>query len=64
VGSVSDEEFAGDPGTVHRAWRAWAATLGELGLREHEGKRSTNLSTLAGTGSFAGVDRRGIMRGS
>ena len=61
---VDDVVFAGDPGAVHRAWRVWAATLAELGLREHEGKRSTSLSTLAGGGSFAGVDRRGIMRGS
>lgn len=61
---VDDVVFAGDPRAIHRAWRAWAATLGELGLREHEGKRSTRLPTLAGRGSFAGVDRRGIMRGS
>ena len=61
---VDDVVFAGDPAVVHRAWRAWTVALHELGLREHEGKRSTSLSTLAGTGSFAGVDRRGIMRGS
>ena len=45
---VDDVVFVGDPEAVHRAWRAWAAALAELGLREHEGKRSTSLSTLAG----------------
>ena len=38
---VDDVVFAGDREPSHRAWRAWAATLAELGLREHEGKRST-----------------------
>jgi hypothetical protein len=61
---VDDVVFAGDPGAVHRAWRAWTATLGELGLREHEGKRSTNARAIGGRGSFAGGDRRDIMRGS
>jgi hypothetical protein len=61
---VDDVVFAGDPGAVHRAWRAWVATLAELGLREHEGKRSTKAPALTGWGSLAGVDRRGIMRGS
>jgi hypothetical protein len=60
---VDDVVFAGDPAAVHRAWRAWAAALAELGLREHEGKRSTGPAP-AGPGSLAGVDRRAIMRGS
>ena len=61
---VDDVVFAGDPGAVHRAWRAWTATLSELGMREHEGKRSTGPPALAGPGSLAGVDRHAIMRGS
>jgi hypothetical protein len=61
---VDDVVFAGDPAAVHRAWRAWKVTLAELGLREHEGKRSTSAPALAGPGSLAGVDRRDIMRGS
>jgi hypothetical protein len=60
---VDDVMFAGDPGVVHRAWRAWTVALDELGLREHEGKRSTS-PAIGGRGSLAGPDRRDIMRGS
>ena len=60
---VDDVVFAGDPAAVHRAWRAWTVALGELGLREHEGKRSTGAPAI-GHGSLDGAGRRDIMRGS
>ena len=59
---VDDVVFAGDRGAVARASRAWRDALAELGMREHEGKRTTNV--LDAVGSPAAWTGRGIMRGS
>ena len=59
---VDDVMFAGDRDAVARASRAWHDALFELGMREHDGKRTTNV--LDATGSLVAVTGRGIMRGS
>jgi len=44
---VDDVAFVGDHRSVGRSARAWAATLRELGLREHDGKhRSVEIERL------------------
>ena len=59
---VDDVVFAGDRDAVGRGSRAWRDALIELGMREHEGKRTTNV--LDRTGSPVAWIGRGIMRGS
>jgi hypothetical protein len=59
---VDDVVFAGDRGAVARAARAWREALIELGLQEHEGKRTPNRITVRG--SPVASEGRGIMRGS
>ena len=59
---VDDVVFAGDRGAVARGSRAWREALLELGLQEHEGKRSS--SRIAARGSPVACEGRGIMRGS
>jgi len=56
---VDDVVFAGDRDAVARASRAWRQALIELGMREHDGKRTADpVLRLPET-----VSDRGIMRG-
>ncbi len=57
---VDDVVFAGDRDAVARASRAWRRALLELGMREHDGKRTANPISLLG--SPEAVSGRGIMR--
>ena len=59
---VDDVVFAGSRDAVARAARGWQEALLELGMREHEGKRTTNPS--GAQGSPVAWIGRGIMRGS
>jgi len=59
---VDDVVFAGDRRAVARAARAWRDALIELGMREHEGKRTTG--AFGAQGSPAAWTGHGIMRGS
>jgi hypothetical protein len=59
---VDDVVFAGGRNAVARAARAWRDALIELGMREHEGKRTTGASDAHG--SPVAWTGRGIMRGS
>lgn len=59
---VDDVVFAGDRDAVARASRAWREALIELGLREHDGKRTTD--AIPALGSPEPVSSRGIMRGT
>jgi hypothetical protein len=59
---VDDVVFAGDADAVARAARAWRVALAELGMREHDGKRSTN--RIGALGSPEAVSGHGIMRGT
>ncbi|HEX3301019.1 MAG TPA: hypothetical protein VHW68_13060 [Actinomycetota bacterium] len=59
---VDDVLFAGERDAVARASRAWRDALAELGMREHDGKRTTD--ALDVRGSPVACDRHGIMRGS
>jgi hypothetical protein len=67
---VDDVVFAGDRAAVARGARAWRVALGDLGLREHEGKRRTYVDRTATVGailprtSLAARGDRGIMRSS
>jgi hypothetical protein len=68
---VDDVVFAGARDDVARAHRAWHSTLGELGLREHEGKHreyrdreraTAAIAPRASLGGWGGA--HGIMRSS
>lgn len=59
---VDDVVFAGERDAVARGSRAWRDALLELGMREHEGKRTTD--ALGAAGSPVVWTGRGIMRGS
>jgi hypothetical protein len=59
---VDDVVFAGHRDAVSRASRAWRGALVELGMREHEGKRTTSLIDVRTSPGARGG--RGIMRGS
>jgi hypothetical protein len=59
---VDDVVFAGDRDAVARASRAWREALIELGLREHDGKRTTDAIRVLGSPET--VSGRGIMRGT
>jgi hypothetical protein len=57
---VDDVVFAGDRDAVVRASRAWRRALVEVGMREHDGKRSADpIGVLASPETGSG---RGIMR--
>jgi len=57
---VDDVVFAGDRDAVARAARAWRQALIELGMREHDGKRTAEPVLR----SPERVSDRGIMRGT
>ena len=59
---VDDVVFAGDRDAVARAARAWRGALIDLGMREHDGKRTAD--PVAVPGSLETVSDRGIMRGT
>jgi hypothetical protein len=59
---VDDVVFAGDRDAVARASRSWRGALIELGMREHDGKRTAD--PIAVLGSLAAASGRGIMRGT
>jgi hypothetical protein len=59
---VDDVVFAGERDAVARASRAWRLALIELGMREHDGKRTAD--PIAVLGSRETVSGRGIMRGT
>jgi hypothetical protein len=59
---VDDVVFGGDRDAVARASRAWRGALIELGMREHDGKRTAD--PIAVLGSLEAASDRGIMRGS
>jgi hypothetical protein len=58
---VDDVVFAGERDAVARASRAWRDALVELGMREHEGKRTSAMDVHTSPAAGGG---RGIMRGS
>jgi hypothetical protein len=59
---VDDVVFAGDRDAVARGSRAWRRMLVDLGMHEHDGKRTTD--PIAVLGSPETVSGRGIMRGT
>jgi hypothetical protein len=59
---VDDVVFAGERHVVARASRAWRLALVELGMHEHDGKRTTD--PIGVLGSPEAVSGHGIMRGT